>query len=63
MHAAQTAYQAGYRSGGKTGSSETIPKEDDRTIVSFMGFAPADDPPVIVLLAYDHPQEREPGSK
>ena len=41
------AYQAGYRIGGKTGSAETL--EDGRTIVSFMGFAPADDPQVIVL--------------
>ena len=55
------AYQAGYRIGGKTGSSETIPKEDDRTIVSFMGFAPADDPEIIVLLAYDKPQPASPG--
>lgn len=54
------AYVAGYRIGGKTGSSETT--EEGRTIVSFMGFAPADDPQVIVLLAYDKPQEREPGS-
>ena len=56
------AYQAGYRIGGKTGSSETIPKEDDRTIVSFMGFAPADDPEIIVLLAYDNPKPSAPGS-
>ena len=56
------AYQAGYRIGGKTGSSETIPKEADRTIVSFMGFAPADDPEVILLLAYDKPQPSSPGS-
>lgn len=49
------AYVAGYRIGGKTGSSQT--DEVGRTIVSFMGFAPADDPEVIVLIAYDHPQE------
>jgi len=55
------AYVAGYRIGGKTGSSET--GEEGRTIVSFMGFAPADDPEIIVLLAYDKPQEAEPGSK
>ena len=55
------AYVPGYRIGGKTGSSET--NEDGRTIVSFMGFAPADDPEVIVLLAYDKPQEQSPGSK
>ena len=54
------AYVAGYRIGGKTGSSET--DQEGRTIVSFMGFAPADDPEVIVLLAYDKPQEKSPGS-
>lgn len=56
----KNAYQAGYRIGGKTGSAETL--EDGRTIVSFMGFAPADDPQVIVLMAYDTPQEASPGS-
>lgn len=54
------AYQAGYRIGGKTGSSET--GDDTRTIVSFIGFAPADDPEVIVLLAFDKPQQSAPGS-
>lgn len=54
------AYQAGYRIGGKTGSAETL--EDGRTIVSFMGFAPADNPKVIVLMAYDTPKEASPGS-
>ena len=54
------AYVPGYRIGGKTGSSET--NEKGRTIVSFMGFAPADDPEVIVLLAFDKPQEQSPGS-
>lgn len=52
----KNAYVAGYRIGGKTGSSET--NEKGRTIVSFMGFAPADDPEIIVLLAYDKPQEK-----
>lgn len=54
------AYQAGYRIGGKTGSSET--GDSTRTIVSFIGFAPADDPEVIVLLAFDKPQQSAPGS-
>ena len=48
------AYVAGYRIGGKTGSSE-VRTEADHTIVSFMGYAPADDPQVIVLLGYDRP--------
>ena len=54
------AYVAGYRIGGKTGSSETL--ETDHTIVSFLGFAPADDPQVIILLAYDNPKPAFPGS-
>ena len=55
------AYTAGYRIGGKTGTSETISK-DDHNIVSFVGFAPANDPQVIVLLAYDGPKRSAPGS-
>ena len=54
------AYVAGYRIGGKTGTSET--EVDGEVIVSFMGFAPADDPQVIVLLAYDRPKRSSPGS-
>ena len=56
----KNAYVSGYRIGGKTGSSET--GITDRTLVSFMGYAPADDPQVIVLIAYDCPQPAEPGS-
>ena len=48
------AYVAGYRIGGKTGSSE-VGTKGDHTLVSFMGYAPADDPQVIVLLGYDRP--------
>lgn len=46
----------GYRVGGKTGTSETLEtKKEDRYIVSFLGVAPAEDPRVVVLLAYDWP--------
>lgn len=51
----KNAYQAGYRIGGKTGTSEKRDEDTRDVIVSFMGFAPADDPKVIVLLAYDSP--------
>lgn len=54
------AYVAGYRIGGKTGSSE-VGVKGDHTLVSFMGYAPADDPQVIVLLGYDRPLPRELG--
>ncbi len=48
------AYQAGYRIGGKTGTAQT--DNDDELIVSFVGFAPADDPQIIVLVAFDKPE-------
>lgn len=54
------AYQAGYRIGGKTGTSETSVRGE--VVVSFMAFAPADDPEVIVLLAYNTPERTGPGS-
>ncbi|MCI8651066.1 MAG: PASTA domain-containing protein [Oscillospiraceae bacterium] len=59
------AYVPGYRIGGKTGSSETVESRrgEDRTIVSFLGFAPADDPQIVVLLAYDAPKRSSSGSK
>lgn len=56
----KNAKVAGYRIGGKTGSSQTLDSED-HIIVSFVGFAPADDPEVIVLLGYDWPQPAAPG--
>ncbi len=56
----KNAYAAGYRIGGKTGSSQTL--VDDETIVSFVGFAPADDPQVIILFALDSPKVTAPGS-
>ena len=52
----KNAYRAGYRIGGKTGTSETLEtKTTGRYVVSFVGFAPADDPEVIVLVAFDNP--------
>lgn len=61
----KNAYVSGYRIGGKTGSSQTLDKDEtgrERIIVSFVGFAPADDPEVIVLLAYDWPWAGMPDS-
>lgn len=56
------AYMAGYRIAGKTGTSEKIGEEGDDVICSFMGFAPVDNPRVLVLLAYDSPERSAPGS-
>ncbi|MCI8422468.1 MAG: PASTA domain-containing protein [Lawsonibacter sp.] len=57
----RNAYVAGYRIGGKTGTAE-VKTEEGHYIVSFIGFAPADDPQVIVLLAFDEPKQASPGS-
>lgn len=61
----KNAYQPGYRIGGKTGTSEKIGAGAARRkdyIVSFLGVAPANDPQVVVLLAYDNPKPAVPGS-
>lgn len=60
----KNAYQAGYRIGGKTGTSEKTGanENEDDYIVSFLGVAPANDPQVVVLLAYDTPKPATPGS-
>ncbi len=60
----KNAYQAGYRIGGKTGTSEKIgaDQNEDDYIVSFLGVAPANDPKIVVLLAYDTPLPSYPGS-
>lgn len=52
----QNAYNAGYRIGGKTGTSEKRDENTTDVIVSFMGFAPANDPKVLVLIGFDSPQ-------
>lgn len=46
----------GYRIGGKTATSEKLPRSLKRYISSFLGFAPADDPQVIALITIDEPQ-------
>lgn len=46
---------AGYSVGGKTATSEKLPRRTGRYISSFLGFAPADDPQVIGLITIDEP--------
>ncbi len=46
----------GFRIGGKTATSEKLPRSLKRYISSFIGFAPADDPQVIALITIDEPQ-------
>lgn len=45
----------GYRVGGKTATSEKLPRSLKKYISSFLGFAPADDPQVIALITIDEP--------
>ena len=46
---------AGFRIGGKTATSEKLPRSLKKYISSFIGFAPADDPQVIALITIDEP--------
>lgn len=47
----------GYRIGGKTGTSQKLDQEGDDTILSFYGYAPADDPEIAILVMLDEPQK------
>ena len=57
----KNAYVAGYRIGGKTGTSTNTVVEgttgEKQYIVSFVGFAPADDPEIAILVLLDNPDE------
>lgn len=49
------AKPAGYAVGGKTGTSETLPRGNGEYVVSFCGYAPADDPQILVYAVIDRP--------
>lgn len=52
----KNAYVAGYRIGGKSGTSQKLDSEDENArIGSFVGMAPADDPQIVVLVCLDEP--------
>lgn len=50
------AYIEGYQIGGKTATSQTLPRSANKYISSFIGFAPADDPQVIAMAIIYNPQ-------
>lgn len=52
----KNAAAEGYRIGGKTATSEKLPRSLKKYISSFIGFAPADDPQVIALITIDEPE-------
>lgn len=51
----KTARPAGYMIGGKTGTAETLPRKNGQYVVSFMGYAPADDPQIVIYVVVDRP--------
>ncbi|MCR5715386.1 MAG: penicillin-binding protein 2 [Lachnospiraceae bacterium] len=51
----KTARPAGYAIGGKTGTAQTLPRGNGEYIVSFMGYAPADDPQIAIYVVVDRP--------
>lgn len=51
----KTARPAGYAIGGKTGTAETLPRDNREYVVSFMGYAPADNPQVAIYVVVDRP--------
>lgn len=50
------AYIEGYAIGGKTATSQTLPRSAHRYIASFIGFAPADDPEILAMCIIEDPQ-------
>lgn len=50
------AYIEGYRIGGKTATSQTLPRSANKYISSFIGFAPADDPQILGMVVIHNPQ-------
>lgn len=51
----KTARPAGYMIGGKTGTAEMVPRDKTNYVVSFMGYAPADDPEILIYVVVDRP--------
>lgn len=52
----KNGYVEGYRVGGKTATSQTLPRGSGKYIASFIGFAPADNPNVLAVVIINNPQ-------
>lgn len=52
----KNAYIEGYSIGGKTATSQTLPRSADKYISSFLGFAPADDPQILGIVIIHDPK-------
>lgn len=55
----QTSKVQGYSSGGKTGTAEKLPRGNKKYLVSFIGFAPVDDPAVVIYVVVDEPNAED----
>lgn len=53
----RTARPAGYVIGGKTGTAETYPRDNDEYVASFIGYAPADNPKIAIYVVVDRANE------
>ncbi|MBQ8278287.1 MAG: peptidoglycan glycosyltransferase [Roseburia sp.] len=51
----KTAKADGYSLGGKTGTAEKIPRDDENYLVSFIGFAPVENPELVIYCVIDEP--------
>ena len=56
---AKSAKVDGYSMGGKTGTAEKLPRGNDKYLVSFAGFAPYDDPELLIYCVVDEPNAEE----
>ena len=52
----------GYSMGGKTGTAQKIPRDSGKYLVSYIGFAPLDDPQVVVYVVVDEANTAEQGN-
>ncbi|MCD8154805.1 MAG: cell division protein FtsI [Clostridiales bacterium] len=52
----------GYSSGGKTGTAEKLPRGNGNYLVSFIGFAPVEDPQVVIYVVVDEPNTDDQAS-
>ncbi len=51
----KTARPAGYMIGGKTGTAQTVPRSAKEYVLSFLGYAPADNPQIAIYVVVDRP--------
>lgn len=58
----QKAAVEGYEIGGKTGTAEKLPRGNGKYLISFIGFAPVDDPQVVIYVVVDEPNTEDQSS-